>query len=207
MRFQKEILVALISAVASIGVAFLTANPVARSVAESTVRDTVADLKGVPVGTIIASMLPPAEFLQEMGDMWVPADGRNAKPDRLYYKITGNSAVPDLRGLFLRGMNVFDPTRLPRNDGYLDSTQGADSRRVRELSNGLSRCTRSSSSEGNYRHTGRKAHSVITEAGKRLHRSVREGRCTEKLDQTRAVMKRTQKTLQCIGTSALNDNA
>lgn len=62
----------------------------------------------VPVGTILASMLDPSTFVQEVGSGWVLADGRDAAGSA-YATLTGNSNIPDLRGMFLRALNVGRP--------------------------------------------------------------------------------------------------
>ena len=72
------------------------------------------DSSGVPVGTIVASMLTPAEFASQSGDpkefdpsvsRWSLADGRDVT--RAKFRAAALSdRVPDLRGMFLRGMNV-----------------------------------------------------------------------------------------------------
>jgi len=76
----------------------------------------------LPVGTIVASMLSPTEFAQEVGDpavfdarvsRWTLANGRDVSLSK--YKTAALSlTVPDLRGMFLRGMNH------GRNDGLQD---------------------------------------------------------------------------------------
>lgn len=58
----------------------------------------------VPVGTVIASLLPPEKFEQLMGSIqesavqsvWVLADGRDV-PGSVYAKLSGAPNVPDLR--------------------------------------------------------------------------------------------------------------
>jgi hypothetical protein len=80
-----------------------------------------------PVGTIVASVLSPKEFSAAAGDSgsfdtkskWIPADGR-AVGGSSYAQKLGHANVPDLRGLFLRGLNVFDPSVLARNPAELD---------------------------------------------------------------------------------------
>jgi hypothetical protein len=66
----------------------------------------------MPIGTIVASVLPYGDFLEVngytyTGDMgkavWVPCDGRLVGSS----KYAHFGAVPDLRGLFLRGANDF----------------------------------------------------------------------------------------------------
>jgi len=103
------IIVAIIGAIASLGVARITATNSAKPAAIEAVG---AEL-GVLVGTIITSVVPPEELpnvdiglkgFDPQKARWVPADGRTVAGSRyavLYQKTT----VPDLRGLFLRGLN------------------------------------------------------------------------------------------------------
>jgi hypothetical protein len=70
----------------------------------------------MPVGTIISSILDFEEFSRVRGDeltnystklfKWVPADGRKISGSQLSYIIQRDDA-PDLRGRFLRGLNLF----------------------------------------------------------------------------------------------------
>lgn len=69
----------------------------------------------VPVGTIIASALAPADFASVVGDAfpvdyakvkWILADGSDVEGSIYQVRFHENS-VPDLRGVFLRGI---DPT-------------------------------------------------------------------------------------------------
>ncbi|QJE98623.1 hypothetical protein [Luteolibacter luteus] len=80
----------------------------------------------IPLGSVISSMLPPQRYAEATGESsrfdgtksrWVPADGRRVAGSR-YSEIIGG-AVPDLRGMFLRGLNEFEPG-LQRADGYQD---------------------------------------------------------------------------------------
>ena len=77
-------------------------------------------LKPLPIGTIIASMLEFKKFQNVAGNAWKPADGRKVSAKSKYAKLTGNKTLPDLRGLFLRGLNQFDPVKGPRRDKYKD---------------------------------------------------------------------------------------
>lgn len=56
----------------------------------------------LPVGTIIHSMLTTTQFAAEYGTNWILADGSSVTGSK-YASVTGNSAVPDMRGAFLRG--------------------------------------------------------------------------------------------------------
>jgi hypothetical protein len=74
-----------------------------------------------PVGSIICSVLDYAAFCS-LNDipraisaselLWVPADGRDVTGSKYAEKML---KVPDLRGVFLRGMNIFDPDNNPVN--------------------------------------------------------------------------------------------
>ena len=77
-------------------------------------------LNALPVGTIIASMLEFEKFQNIAGNTWKPADGRKISAKSKYATLTGNTTLPDLRGLFLRGLNQFDPAKGPRLDKYKD---------------------------------------------------------------------------------------
>ena len=74
-----------------------------------------------PIGTIDASYLAPDQFYIASGcnnnspghiwtssySIWSPADGR-AVPNSYFQKVVSQDRVPDLRGMFLRGLNVMD---------------------------------------------------------------------------------------------------
>jgi|GEM_PF-3666774 len=76
----------------------------------------------VPVGTVAASLIGPEQFAEAVEDpinfdptisKWSLADGRMVLGSK-YSVLTGQLALPDLRGMFLRGLN------LARNDGLED---------------------------------------------------------------------------------------
>jgi len=75
-----------------------------------------ARLSYFPVGTIISSMLDPVNFARAVGDplnfdpntsKWVAADEETKIPGTKYAELTGNREIPDLQGMFLRGLNNF----------------------------------------------------------------------------------------------------
>jgi hypothetical protein len=78
------------------------------------------ELNALPIGTVIASMLDFEKFQSLAGNTWKPADGRKISAKSKYAKLTGNKTLPDLRGMFLRGLNRFDPIRGSRRDKYKD---------------------------------------------------------------------------------------
>ena len=84
------------------------------------VETTLKAVFGLPVGTILGSVLPPVQFARgaQLGS-WVPADGRSVVSTTKFAQITGKSKVPDLRGLFLRGLNAFASDN-PRTDQFKD---------------------------------------------------------------------------------------
>ena len=77
-------------------------------------------LNALPIGTIVASMLEFNEFQNVAGNTWKPADGRKVSPKSKYALLTGNKTLPDLRGMFIRGLNQFDSVTGPRRDNYKD---------------------------------------------------------------------------------------
>lgn len=57
------------------------------------------------IGAIISSMLTEAQFQALNGSGWILADGRSLASTDKYRAVTGSTAVPDLRGMVLRGKN------------------------------------------------------------------------------------------------------
>lgn len=68
----------------------------------------------LPVGTIVPSYLSPQQMKENYGDEWILANGEEIPTSTLFYKVTGKTKLPDLRGVFVRGLNV------NRNDGNQD---------------------------------------------------------------------------------------
>jgi hypothetical protein len=62
--------------------------------------DTLKNTALLPIGTVIATMVQ----MDTVNGIWVLADGRAGTTE--YFQATGNANVPDLRGMFLRGLNV-----------------------------------------------------------------------------------------------------
>jgi len=56
------------------------------------------------VGDVVESMLTETQFQAIRGSNWVLMDGRNVA-GTTYANITGNSTIPDARGVALRGKN------------------------------------------------------------------------------------------------------
>lgn len=81
-------------------------------------------LNALPTGTIVASMLEFKKFQNVAGNAWQPADGRKVSAKSKYAILTGNKMLPDLRGMFLRGLNQFDPAKGSRRDKYRDPDGG-----------------------------------------------------------------------------------
>lgn len=68
----------------------------------------------LPVGSVVASYLAPHQMQERYGEQWVLADGREVSTKTTFHDITGKTRVPDLRGMFIRGLNV------ERKDGKED---------------------------------------------------------------------------------------
>lgn len=137
---KPAVLIAIVGAITSVIVAFITTwgtikatdNKLEATQAQvSDVAETAGQLRGdlgVPLGTVMASVLIPSDFSRVVGDdavfhpensKWAPADGRDIGRSR-YGRLTGRDTAPDLRGIFLRGLNSFDPNRPSRADGFQD---------------------------------------------------------------------------------------
>jgi hypothetical protein len=67
-----------------------------------------------PVGTVIASYLAPPRMKERYGEQWALADGSDVSTKTAFYDITGKTQLPDLRGMFIRGLNA------DRKDGKQD---------------------------------------------------------------------------------------
>lgn len=117
---MKYIIPAILTALASILAARITANATVTAAggrinkieAKAT---TLEDLSRLPVGTILSSMLSPKEFAAAVGDpadynqeksRWTLADDKGKMPGTKWAELTENRPIPDLRGQFLRGLNL-----------------------------------------------------------------------------------------------------
>lgn len=110
---------AVVGIIIAVSASWFVADATACRVATDTVTD-VADY--APVGTVVASFLTPEQFAGAIGEQvgddatnrtWILADGRDVSGTD-YAKTAGSNAVPDLRGMFLRGLNA------GRSDGKED---------------------------------------------------------------------------------------
>jgi hypothetical protein len=70
-----------------------------------------------PVGTVIASYLSPQQMKENHGDEWVLANGDDVSTKTVFYTITGKTKLPDLRGMFIRGLNVSRDDKKQDPDG------------------------------------------------------------------------------------------
>lgn len=132
---NENVKVAIVGGVVSVVVALITAFTQTKATLENEkpafIEDARSQLEvsvtGVPVGTVVASMISPKEFAELVGDStnfdtrtsnWVPVDGRSVAGSR--YASAATSTVPDMRGMFIRGLN-YSEKDLVRTDGYADS--------------------------------------------------------------------------------------
>ena len=120
---KSTILIAIISAISAVVVAVITtygtiavSEPEAKKVKKEL--EEISDLQRIanlPIGTIVPSMLPPSLFAKVVGDpsvfdpeksKWVLADKQKDITNSRYGQLLNNRRyTPDLRGIFLRGMN------------------------------------------------------------------------------------------------------
>ena len=83
----------------------------------------------LPVASIIPSMLDEATFQLQTSANWILCDGRSVAGSQ-YEALTGNSTVPDARGIFLRGKNNgrVDGKENPSGDVALGTYQADDNK-------------------------------------------------------------------------------
>jgi len=85
--------------------------------------------KNLPVGTIVASVLEYKDFREIVDGIWVPADGAKVPRSSKYYELAEKSKLPDMRGMFLRGLNAFEkdnPQDEEKKDPEGDSRKPGD---------------------------------------------------------------------------------
>lgn len=66
------------------------------------VSGSTSDYTGMPIGSIVHSMLTEAQMVTQAGSGWILADGRSVSGSS-YNSITGLANCPDMRGRFIRG--------------------------------------------------------------------------------------------------------
>ncbi len=102
MLLRKTVLIAFFLGIAS----FALAQPV--------VPTGMPGNSELPIGTIISSVLDPNQFANQVGDppvfemeksKWTLADGKDLSKTKYATLSTNNNKAPDLRGVFLRGIN------------------------------------------------------------------------------------------------------
>jgi len=121
---KSTIMVATISAVSAIVIALITtigtivvSAPEAKRVKKELEGISGLKIVNLPIGTIVASLLQPSRFAEEVGDpsvfdpkesKWALAVGKDGEDiaTSKYGKKLVMAYTPDLRGMFLRGMNV-----------------------------------------------------------------------------------------------------
>lgn len=64
----------------------------------------IFDSSSSAIGAVQPAMVTEAQFQAQFGAGWVLADGRSVVGTK-YASITGNTTIPDLRGIYLRGKN------------------------------------------------------------------------------------------------------
>ncbi len=102
---QREVDVVLDRAVASNAMIDLE-NAIEKKVSQINKLNVSGRIETIPVGTVLSSIIRPELFysLNNKKSQWVLADGRNVEGSR-YHVSTSQNVVPDMRGLFLRGVN------------------------------------------------------------------------------------------------------
>lgn len=83
------------------------------------------------VGDVRQSMLSEAQFQSENGNEWILCDGRDVTGSD-YASVTGNTVLPDMRGMFVRGKNNgrVDGDENPSGDLALGTYEDADANTI-----------------------------------------------------------------------------
>ena len=148
--YWATIIAALIGAAASIVAAIVSANAAvnAATAAKTEVSVEVAP-QLLPVGSIIASVLSPEDFKAKAGRTnWEPCEGQPA-PEEFKLATHERSSLPDLRGLYLRGLNVFSPgSANPQSPKFADPTYVGEQRKAGEPQQDAISFTRVSADSG-----------------------------------------------------------
>jgi len=90
-------------------------------ISKSFASESISSSKELPIGTVITSFLnfeqfnvasknnekSPGGIWTSQKSKWSPCDGRPV-PSSKYATITSQNQIPDLRGMFVRGLNTFD---------------------------------------------------------------------------------------------------
>ena len=129
LNMSKEIIrligAVLVAAITTMGTIYVSRSGIAETKQKVDTLKEQADtlvLSTLPVGSVVPSLLTPGQFAKEAGDpptfdlkqsKWTLADDKGRVPGTHYAELTGNSPIPDLRGLFLRG----------KNDGRMGQTE------------------------------------------------------------------------------------
>jgi hypothetical protein len=108
-----SVLVALVTTLGTIASSRSGIKEATTQVASLQEQANALKLTSLPVGSIVASLLPEDQFAKEVGDpptfdlnksKWTLANGKPVSGTR-YAELTKNAPVADLRGVFLRGKN------------------------------------------------------------------------------------------------------
>lgn len=97
---------------------------------------------GLPVGSLIHSLLTETQFQDEAGTGWILADGRSVSGSA-YHSVTGSTSIPDFRGTVIRGKDNgrgLDPDGNPAIGTYQADTLGSHTHNINQF-NGIAGST------------------------------------------------------------------
>ena len=123
---SEKIKIALISGSVSIILALITTSGTVNFKTDDAVqRIENQKIQNLPVGSVISSALSPIEMKERYGEVWIIADGSEINKSSKYFQYTNEERIPDLRGMFVRGMNHGrdDEFADPETDRELGSSQ------------------------------------------------------------------------------------
>jgi hypothetical protein len=131
---KEKAILAAIGLLGTVATAWITANQSTKSSAADATTEAIKQAVGpavreaaktalsgaIPVGSVVASMLTPDQMAEAFGRTWLPADGRSIGTGSAYARLTGKTHLPDMRGVFPRGLNQFDGAQPARDPNERD---------------------------------------------------------------------------------------
>jgi hypothetical protein len=139
MEVIKALGALFVALITTLGTIYASSSKIAETRQALQTLPELEKIANLPLGTIVSSMLAPSQFAAAVGDSvafaqdkskWVLADGRVEIGGSKYGALLSVRKAPDLRGMFLRGMNEERPDGDPDGPTRTIGQRQDDSTRV-----------------------------------------------------------------------------